>query len=245
MVNRIIMPTALSLALASFPMLSSRIGELPESLQSESESSYQEVHQFWDEHGVTKDVQDSLVEKLEDGFLHDADLGTVDPVKTRFAIRGNFSQEILVFPDGSISVTGNQIGNESVKGKSPLIASPKATSIGGSQVTSGSGYSNYRNCTVFGSTATVQAFFVANYRIVQGSYNDSITWHGAPGQQCAGAICETPYCTHGNSRESSARPASASYFFQCSAGRLVPATGQISLEVGNYRTRVHFQSKVG
>lgn len=245
MVNSIIMPTALSLALGPVPMLSSKFGDSPEGLQSESESSYLEMRQFWDEYGVTKDVQDSLVEKLEDGILHDADLGTVDPVETRFAIRGNFSQEILVFPEGSISVTGNQIGNESVKGKSPLIASPKATSIGGCQVTSGSGYSNYRNCTVFGSTATVQAFFVANYTIVQGSYNDSITWHGAPGQQCAGAICETPYFAHGNSRESSARPASATYFFRWSAGSLVSATGQISLEVGNNRTRVHFQSKVG
>lgn len=226
----------------------SDVGVIAQATENETRSTHHDtyiaLHEFWDQYGVDRSVQDDLIRKLEAGEVHDSDLGSVDPVEVRTIFSGDFIQEVNVFPDGSILVTGRQLGNKLSKGDDLLPPGLDATSLRGCRVSSGSGYSTFQNCTVFGSTATVQAFFVANYTIAQGQYNDSISWHGAPGQQCAGAVCDTPYFAHGNAKESSARPASATYFFRWTIAGSTSATGQISLIVGNNRASVDFKAKV-
>lgn len=205
--------------------------------------------EFWDTHAVPLEVQRSLLATIEAGQLTDADRGDIDPIRVnRFERNGN-SETVTTYPDGSILVTAVQTS----PGEFNAASFPGARALNSDgvalratptncQVTSGSGYSVYRNCTVFGYTGTIQAGFGANYQLVHQGY-DSITAHYAPAQQCAVAVCDTPYLAYASLRESAGRPAQVTYYFRWTMPG-ISATGKVELIIANDRPTVGFKAKL-
>jgi hypothetical protein len=209
---------------------------------------------FWTVNGVDEAVQDDLLAGIERGVWPLADSGEAEPVSTVDVERNGNVETVQTYADGSIAVSAVQVtegafdpSSFAVDSEAELaelaggVLAPRA--ITGCKVASGSGYSNYTDCRVFGSTATVGAGFIASYTIVQGNLNDRILRHSGPFQQCGGAVCDVPYAAIEYLTEQSGRHAQVAYFFRWTVANGASATGSITLDVGGNSATSVFHAK--
>lgn len=251
-IRRALVPLALTALLASTlaPAAASDTDTSEASVLDAKDRAH--MRAFWDANDVSPDVQNRLLDGIEEGKWPQADMGEVEPVSTRTLQRNGNRETIAVYPDGSIAVSAVQqrsgtfnpqsFGVDSVDELHKVYGiAPMA--IGGCRYTSGSGYSTATDCSVYGSTATVAAGFRASYTIVQGRNNDRILRHSGPYQQCAGAVCDTPYLALEYLNEQSGRKAQVEYYFRWTAVGGVSSTGRVALYVGGDKATSAFAAK--
>lgn len=125
-----------------------------------------QAREFWTKYGIPESVQDELAQKMQAGQFTDATLNT-EPVSTHNWSGPGENSIISVYADGSISVSGSEKGVTVTPG-----SVRPAAAITACTVTRGSGWANFRNCTVFNQTDTVYIAIKANYS----------TYVGKPGE---------------------------------------------------------------
>lgn len=211
-----------------------------------------QMQSFWDVNDVSPSIQQELLEEIENGTWPQADTGVAESVDKRTVRRNGNVETIETYPDGSISVSALQVEGGDFNPKSfgvedtaelNEVYDAAPSSIKNCTAQSGSGFRNLLDCTVFGSTATVGAGFIASYSIVEGANNDRIIRHSGPFQQCAGAQCDAPYVGLEYLNERSGRKAEVDYFFRWTAPG-TSATGSVRLVVGNNAATSGFTAKL-
>lgn len=127
------------------------------------------------ENGVTEEVSQSLIDKLNNGVAFDSmlygeeDAVTVDTIPTMTGYKTTYT-----FTDGSITTSST----EELESVLNNTMSTFATGIKGGSTSSGTGYFNGSNREVYYTNPGVWSIsFKANYSLTQGSY-DKITWVG-------------------------------------------------------------------
>lgn len=174
---------------------------------------------FLVENGVSHANVEVILENFQHGRLPDSATGG-KPVRIEQIERDDTVVQRAFYADGSVSVSGREVGSADVG----------LRSVSSCSVSSGSGYVVYRNCLIFGGNGLVGMSFHANYQIVQGGY-DSITWHGAPGQGCM-VTCDTPYFAGMKANENSGGAAYAVYYMRVTY--YIPTrTSVLTLNVGS------------
>lgn len=138
------------------------------------------------EYGVDENTANQLLEKVLNGQAIDSMVMDEDQAIERKVItneKEKIFEEVLTFPDGSITVIGVEHDINEI--------SPLSTGIGGGSCSSGSGYSNCKNKRVYYNTLGLyQLSFYADYSIVNKGYdsigriyNSSISGLGTINQQ--------------------------------------------------------------
>lgn len=250
-VARIVAPLMLAGLLgASLAVPSTALSDDTSILDSEKR---EHMHSFWDANDVPRSTQDRLIDGIENGVWPLADRGDVEPVRTATRHRHGNVETVDVFADGSIAVAAVQqeegsfnpqsFGVDTVKELKDVYGAAPSASIDNCRTSSGSGYVTRTDCTVFGSTATVGAGFLASYQIVQGKNNDRILRHSGPFQQCGGAVCGTPYLAIEYLNEQSGRNAQVTYFFRWTIPG-ASSTGRIGLIVGRDTAYPDWKAKI-
>lgn len=114
------------------------------------------LREWLSSYNVDDDTIDSLINKLEQGEIWDS----LNPEKANLGVSSKINNEEskIVYPDGSIAITGLEKGIEDRK-----------INIG--SVSSGTGYRVYKNCKVYHNAGIVNLEFYANYTIAQGAYD--------------------------------------------------------------------------
>ncbi|MBB5844911.1 hypothetical protein HD599_003234 [Conyzicola lurida] len=151
-------------------------------------------------HGVDEDVAASLVAKFNSGELLDSMKADSVPVDIATVTTADEEITTSTFADGSVSVVALE---------TPKPADPNARGIGTcSSITSGTGYTNYTNCDIWGSNAYLELHFRADYTR-SGGTNGSIARVGSPYQYATGGTATTPQLSITRSFSSAAGPATA------------------------------------
>lgn len=134
-----------------------------------------ELTAWFDQYGVSKQVQNRLHAKVLRGQVLDSMKHDVAPVIEVERATADFTTTIATYPDGSISVS------EKEQPQDALVAGPEVISpmsISGCTTSSGSGYSSRSNCLIKESNGYLHLQFRANYTIVNGAA-DYISWVGS------------------------------------------------------------------
>lgn len=155
-------------------------------------TQFEEVSSKMTELGVAVEDQAAILQNLEGGILPLSDTPGSTPVSSSVSISQGFQHEILVFADASIKRISQEIP------KSKLL---RSTGLNACSVSSGTGYVNYVNCTVYNDTPLVTMGFISNFTIVQGGYNDYITNAINPVANCRLGVCSNLRVWVGKSRE--------------------------------------------
>lgn len=144
--------------------------------------------------GISPDDQIAILQNLDKGLLPLSDMPNSVPVSTATTNVSGFQLETQKFSDGSIKKISRELP------KSPLL---RSTGLNACSVSSGTGYVNYINCTVYNDTPLVTMGFISNFTIVQGSYNDYITNAVNPIANCRLGVCSNLQAWVGKSKETS------------------------------------------
>lgn len=142
--------------------------------------------------GILPEDQVSILQNLESGILPLSDSPSSVPVSTTTTISGGFQHESQKFSDGSIKKISRELP------KNPLL---RSTGLSACSVSSGTGYVNYVNCTVYNDTPLVTMGFISNFTIVQGGYNDYITNAVNPIANCRLGACSNIKAWVGKAQE--------------------------------------------
>ncbi|MBG9692714.1 hypothetical protein V4V34_07115 [Lysinibacillus sphaericus] len=125
---------------------------------------------FLNKYHVDNETQRDLLEKVSNGELLDSNLNK-EPINTYTVESNNVTENVAVFEDGSIAVTSVDLSEATIEEvpnteKNSAMISP--FSISGGSITSGSGYTNYKNAYINQSTLTIAAAFYADFTVVNG-----------------------------------------------------------------------------
>ncbi|MEN9660530.1 MAG: hypothetical protein RLZZ443_459 [Actinomycetota bacterium] len=175
--------------------------------------------------GIDGATQDALITKIANGQTPDSELPESIPVSEVQVNEGGMVGTRLYFSDGSARFLGfSQSANPRAK----------TASIAGCSVSSGTGYSNYSRCTITSATLYVTLYFVADFSILAGSNNDSISSIYSSGARCYGGACSAASLLMVRARESSSGPALAQASTNFTAAYPVASRSYtVSLTVGN------------
>lgn len=177
------------------------------------------VFDWYTTHGVDSETAQRLVEKLEAGFLTDANTG-VAPVSTTSVYSDGWDTIRSTYEDGSISLHKIQRATES-------DGEIGSRSVGDcDRVVGGSGYASYYACAVFGETDLLTLSFRADYTLTNagvGSIGDVFS----PYQSARAGTASTPTLSITKSQSNSSGPASA------------VATSQFSGSAGSFTARLY------
>lgn len=124
--------------------------------------SREEVIKWFKDNGVDQETINSLMEKLNNNEM----LDSINPeMQSRGIVTYSDDNETrIVYPDGSITVTGIEGGE--------IINVPQSrASISGGSVSSGSGYSTRKGAKVYHNSGFLNMSFYATYTNVQGGYD--------------------------------------------------------------------------
>lgn len=116
--------------------------------------------------GIQTDVQDSLIGKIMQGQLPDSDLSGSVPLSVESTRTVGMEGTREIFADGSVRLVEHAI---------PANPRLRSTSIAGCTLVAGTGYRDYRHCTVGSTGVLVSEYFVADFMILSGSNNDYIS----------------------------------------------------------------------
>lgn len=155
----------------------------------------------------------------------------VQPIDTYSIMSDGAQTTRQVYPDGSVAITMIQIDGDPTESLLTEWIDNQPEDVLDCTVTSGSGYIVYNGCKVVGSNWLVTMGFTASFGLVNGGY-DYISWHGAPYQQCSGAVCGTPYLAGARMSESSVGSAFVDYFMHVNVGGVASRTSSLRLTVG-------------
>ncbi|AZH28460.1 MULTISPECIES: hypothetical protein [Paenibacillus] len=119
--------------------------------------------------GLSKEVQQSLIEKMKAGELPDSD----NPEKRGTGITSEVESpdglkiQRTTFPDGSVIQSTIDLTNAKIKEEHVITPND----VSGGYASGGSGYRTFTNATVREETSYVKARFFADYTLVQGGYS--------------------------------------------------------------------------
>lgn len=143
---------------------------------------YESARAFWSEHGVSEQVQQSLVEKLNETGTIDAISFAMEPVTVETQQSGTAEVTVATFEDGSIAVTSfenpDPTTEDSIVGRAVH---------GNCQVTSGSGWATYKNCEVvsdagvyrIGFKVTYERYATMNAKIISSGSEQAVSGGGS------------------------------------------------------------------
>lgn len=181
-----------------------------DSVQSQlSPDELENITRFANDLGLSNEVRDSLIQKIESGGLPDSD----NPAKKDSGIEeeitsGNQKIKRIVFPDGSVIQSTVIMPTE----PKPLIT-PRIVDNTTGWVESGSGYKKFFNATVREDTVLVKAKFYADYVVVNGGYDYISNVFDGYTEIAAGYANNVVAPTIVNAYESSSAPARAVFSF--------------------------------
>lgn len=126
---------------------------------------------FFNEYNVDNETQLQLIEKVENGIILDCYLENKQPINTYTKESDNVTETVDVYEDGSIIVTALDLSEAIVEVNNPSIT-PFAIDTSEGSVTSGSGYTVYKNAFIHARSATIpKAGFYADFTVVNGGYS--------------------------------------------------------------------------
>ncbi|MFE4710853.1 hypothetical protein ACFRAM_08250 [Paenibacillus sp. NPDC056722] len=168
------------------------------------------ISRFADDLGLSNEVKETLIKKIESGELPDSD----NPEKKdtgvtyEFVNSENLKIKRTVFPDGSViqSVLDTTDANEQ-------IVTPMIVDNSTGWVESGSGYKKYYNATVKEETVMVKAKFFADYVLVNGGYPYISKVFDGYVEAAGGYVNNETPPTIDNQSQTSTAPAKATYSF--------------------------------
>lgn len=111
------------------------------------------------EYGVGEETQEDLINKLKNYEIWDS-LKGVDPISTRTVLKNDIEEKVEVFQDGSISVTAIDFSTAEI---SDVITT---YDLDPGDISSGSGYTNYRGAKVYKNEIVLWASFYADFTTV-------------------------------------------------------------------------------
>lgn len=143
---------------------------------------YESARVFWSEHGVSEQIQQSLVDKLNESGTIDAISQDAEPVSVENRRVAGAEVTVATFEDGSITVTSFESPDPVPEGS---IASRAV--YGNCQVTSGSGWASYKNCEVvsdagvyrIGFKVTYERYATMNAKILSSGSEQAVAGGGA------------------------------------------------------------------
>ncbi|WBF54917.1 hypothetical protein HXV90_03125 [Lysinibacillus sp. JK80] len=109
---------------------------------------------FFNEYNVDNETQLQLIEKVENGIILDCYLENKQPIDTYTKESDNVTETVDVYEDGSIIVTALDLSEAIVEVNNPSIT-PFAIDTSEGSVTSGSGYTVYKNAFIHARSATI------------------------------------------------------------------------------------------
>ena len=142
--------------------------------------------------GIATEDQVTIIQNLENGIMPLSDTPNSIPVSSSTTIVSGFQNEKQKFSDGSIRIISKELP------KNPLL---RSTGLNACSVSSGTGYVNYVNCTVYNDTPLVTMGFIANFTLVQGGYNDYISNAVNPIATCRLGACSNIKAWVGKAQE--------------------------------------------
>lgn len=149
------------------------------------------LREFWTEYGVTPQVQDALLEKLETTGAIDALVGDLSTAVTTTRQTATTVVTIYTFPDGSVTVLASQRPHRPVS--RPGVITPMSTvSYTGCTTTSGSGWVHYAGCTLEIANGVVHM----KYKVTWEKYSTGpaqILSSGTASAGCTGGTCTAPF----------------------------------------------------
>lgn len=181
-----------------------------------------ELTSVWTEHGVSEETQAALLDKLESGAMVDANLG-VEPLAVASTESDGWLQQVSTYPDGSISVSKFELGEEVEEGD------VRARGIVGCT------QSNYTftNCSVQGWFTAVTLAFLADYTL-NGIHTSRITNAEAGTVQCMVIACSDPVFEWVRHQQSGSNPAHVNLAATWNQFPIGSGTTRLSLQVRDY-----------
>lgn len=150
-----------------------------------TDAAESDIRVFWTDWGVSTQVQDSLIEKIQTGGLPDAVDG--DPVSSYTVEEDGFTKEVFTFSDGSIRVDSMQIPSIAPAGSVSTFA------VGNCQSSyAGTGYRNFYDCLAESTNGVITMGFRMSYSIVNGGYDSIIAIHSSQGYSQTGQLTPLP-----------------------------------------------------
>lgn len=140
---------------------------------------------FYNEWGVSSQVQDGLVELLENGELLDS-MRAGEPSSSELLDDGDSLVRIDTYPDGSILVLEVEKPDEDLPPSSGV--GPLANSLTGCSVSSGGGWASYSNCLVKANTGTMVIQFRVSYEKYAGANAKLLSSHSGSSSAAYGTI---------------------------------------------------------
>lgn len=132
---------------------------------SDAPPSDAEIREFWTEYGVTPNVQDALVNKLEVGGKLDSANAFAEPVDVSTTTHDGMNVTVETFADGSIRASGIEQATAADEQVGTLD-----TGVTDCTVTSGTGFVAYTGCQVFSANGTQNIQFKVNYERYRGAH---------------------------------------------------------------------------
>ncbi|WP_098748468.1 DUF5626 family protein [Paenibacillus sp. EZ-K15] len=111
------------------------------------------------EYGVSEETQEDLINKLKNNEKWDS-LKGVKPVSTRTVLKNDIEEKVEIFQDGSISVSAMDLSTAEVSD----VITPYDLDPG--NISSGSGYTNYRGARIYKNEIVLFAQFYADFTTV-------------------------------------------------------------------------------
>ena len=127
-----------------------------------SSISRQELIQWFKDNGLNQETISSLMKKLD----NNEPLDSVNPTMQSRGIvtYSNENETKIVYPDGSIAITG-------IEGGEIIDVTQSRAAITGGTVSSGSGYFTRKGVKVYHNSGILNMSFYATYTNVQGGYD--------------------------------------------------------------------------
>lgn len=130
-----------------------------------------QLKSFLNSYDVSQETQNALIEKLNTGNLWDSIKEGEKPTHSYEVQTNDIIEKVEVYKDGSIVVTSIDYEDVEEVTENELIT-PFGVSPG--TITSGTGYKNFKKAKVYYSNGLGNAYFYADFTIVQGG-NDYIS----------------------------------------------------------------------
>jgi len=198
---------------------------------------------FFNEYNVDNETQLQLIEKVENGILMDCYLENKQPIDTYTTESGNVTETVDVYEDGSIIVTALDLSeaiveeSQEVENNNKPSITPFAIDISDGSVTSGSGYTNYKNAFITAKSATIpKAGFYADFTVVNGGYSYISYVNQSYYLTLFGGYANNESLTTINAKETGSAPAEAILKWTFVAGNGgASTTGWLKLHIQNSR----------
>lgn len=194
--------------------------------------SREDVIKWFKDNGVDQETINELMNKLD----NNEPLDSINPSMKSMGrcVYSDDTQTKVVYPDGSISITGLEGGE--------IIESPKSRAgLSGGSGSSGSGYSSRRGVKVYHNSGVVDMSYYANYTFVQGGY-DKID--GVYNKKCVSYLGTWTYLSFGRQKitENLNGPARARFevIYNANAGTEASCNYWLDIRVGKDSAKAVF-----